>query len=467
MRSKPDPLWAHYLLLLLHQTVRAFGANLSASLTLLAHETAGLSNALAHRTAVHPAVGHVTLVVTCTTGDQPKTEIISKTISLSSANVIEKPLTLRKRIAVRMRRRTVALRQIVLVHTARRIHAAPLRLARAGPMVVHAQAPGQRVAGAAGRTLAAHRTVRLVPAHRIRSARVRLAAGRTVARHARIAHLPRSAQTLRPPVDDAAQRITTACAVLQARIPAYASIAALLRRTLLVHRALVHLARALRILWLAIRTRTVGPMVGDAARDPQVAARLVAQTRIQAQSIDARPLRRTVLVRTATGHAGAALAQLTGRAGARIALGAAFAAGAFLAARALRVVVAGVRTEGALLVALAVRVALLQRLRASVKAVADHAGRTAALHRMVGDRALGARAAHRARLRTRIGALLLDAGQMAGALAVRSAAGHAGQVLADVAVAALVVAPAHWLADAALAALVADALRVRAAGRSA
>lgn len=364
-----------------------------------------------------------------------------------------------------MRRRTVALRQIVLVDAARRIHAAPLVLARTLP-VAHAHAPGQRVARAAGRTLAAHRTVRLVPAHRIRSARVRLAAGRTVARHPRIARLSRRAQALRPSVHHTAQRVTAASAVLQAGIPAQARIASLLGRTLFVRRALVHLARSLRILRLAIRTRTVRAMVGDATRHPHIAARLVAQTRVQAQPVDARPLRRTVLMGSTAGHAGAALAQLPGRTGARIALGAALAVRALLAARALRVVAAGVRTEGALFVALAVRVALLQRLRAAVEAVANHAGRTAALHRMIFDRALGARTAHRPRLRTRIGALLLDARQMAGALAVRAASRHTGQILADVPLAAFVVAAAHWLADAALAALVADALRVGATGRS-
>lgn len=207
-------------------------------------------------------------------------------------------------------------------------------------------------------------------------------------------------------------------------------------------------------------------MIADAARGPHIAARLVALARIQTQPIDARSLRRTVLIRSAAGHARAPLAQLPGRTRPRIALGAALAVRALLAARALRIEVARLRAERALLVALTVGVALLQRLAASLEAVADHAGRAGALHRMIRDRTFGARTAHGPRLCTRIGALLLDACQMAGAFVVRATPGHACQILADVAGAAFVVASAHRFADATLAAFVADALRVGATGRT-
>lgn len=211
-------------------------------------------------------------------------------------------------------------------------------------------------------------------------------------------------------------------------------------------------------------------MVGHATCHARIgaahAARLVAAlARIQAQSIDARLLRGTIAAGPTAGHASAALAQLPGRTGARLALGAALSVRALLAARALRIVVARLRTEDALLVALTVRIAMLQRLRAALEAITDHTGRAGALHGMIVHRALGARAAHRPWLGARIGALLLNARQMTGTLAIRSTARHAGQILADITSSALVVAPAHWLADAALAALIADALRVRTARR--
>lgn len=357
--------------------------------------------------------------------------------------------------------RAIAFGLLISIHSAFGVRTACLRLARI-PRVAHAQASSQRIAHTAPSADALHSAASQILTYRIRSTATLRTARCTRARHPCIALLSGRARALCPASDHTAQCISATNTILQTRIHAHAAITSFLRRALLIVPTFRHIACSFRILGTAIRARTVRSMIGHAARHPCIgahAACLIAATaRIQTQSIYASLLHRTIAVRSATGHASAALAQLSCRTGTRLTLCSTLAVRAFLTARTFRIVVARVRTEDALLIALTVRIAVLQRLRTSLEAVTNHASTAGALHRVLGHRTLSARTAHRSRLCARIGALLLNTRQMTGAFTVRSATGQTCQILTYITGSALIVPTTHWLADAALAAFVANAL---------
>lgn len=185
----------------------------------------------------------------------------------------------------------------------------------------------------------------------------------------------------------------------------------------------------------------------------------VAQTRVQALAIDARVVVGAVRVDATARNTGATLAQLPGGTGARIATGPALAIRTGLATRTLRVRVTRLRAENARFVALAVRVAALQRLLASGQSVALVSVLAATLHAVIDHGALGTLAAL-ARDGAGVLALVLNAGLVVGAGGIGSAAGLAHAILANQAIATGRVRVANGAACAANATLIGQTVLV-------
>lgn len=273
-----------------------------------------------------------------------------------------------------------------------------------------------------------------------------------------IAEMRRWARAQRLSIDHSALGIHATRGRLQARITARAGLTSLVRLAVGVNDALGTLAALRRFAAIAVRAQAKATMLGHAAHGVRP-ARIVMGARIDALVIDAGAIARTVQIVAAAGDAGSVLAQLPVHTVAGVAARTALAGRAHLTARALLVGAAALRAIHARFVALAERVAALQRQRAAAQRVAEEAVRAAALDHMVEHQAFGALATLGAR-RARILALVADARLGARAAQVIAASNLAQPVLANLSRAARRVAVADGFARAAHAPLVGQAVLV-------
>lgn len=355
----------------------------------------------------------------------------------------------------------VALGLIVAEHTAGGIQAARLLVA-AIHQVPFAQATLVGIAHAAihaGAFVAAGQLDALgVGAAGI----VRAAAVQGLAGGGWIAKEVRRAGALGLAIDDPALRIRAAGAVLEARIPAFALIAAFARLTVAVLAALELDALLAGLALVAVGAVAQHAMLRHRAQGIPATGAIIG-TGIHALAILAALVDSTVSIRFAARNAGAALAQLTQR---TLALGsaliAALAPRALLSALAVLGAAALGGTVGAAFVALAARMTAHRRQLAAREAVAHVGGRTLALHAVIDHQAVGTLATLAGRL-AGILAFLVDAGLVVGAAEVVAAARLAYAILANLALGTGAVRVADGAAGAAHAALIRQAVLVVAA----
>lgn len=320
-------------------------------------------------------------------------------------------------------------------------HASPLRVSHA-------------TRGAAAFVATVHVSASGVVAARVASAGVPF----KYAFDQRVPEMAGRASALRLSVNDAALRIASTGAALQARVDARAANTVLVRLAIVVCRAL---GASTPLSWLAaetVRTQAKHAMLRNAA-DRVVSAGILQKARVLTFSGYAGVVAGAVQVVSASGGAGALAAQLPLRTSSGAAARSAFSLRAFLSASALFVGRAKIRTVHSGLVAFALRVAPLQRQSAAHHRVAQEPSRATALRSVVDDRALGAFSALAA-VAARVPALIVDAGLASVAAEVVSASDLAEPVRANLSRSARLVSVANRFAGSSHALLVSQAVLV-------